>query len=626
MMDAELHTMKVTPQAGQGAGNLSDAGRLPQEPQVVTAPTADSPNQVAGGLLRLSKCHTPQLFALLALLLASLLYFPGTQYLTSDTQIYVPLFEHQHDPSLLTKDPVVQYPHLGLSLYDEIVNGLRTVTDISVQSAIYLHQVVFRMAQITALYAIALALGCGRWQAVWAAALMTATAFISGPSVMVMEYEGVPRGFTFSLALAAVACVLYGRLWLAGTITGLSILYQAGMAYPFLLCFTSYLAFGKQENGPLGWLSRFRYLLPVLAGLAVVVGSSWGEGTGGSASLDLVPDWLAELQKLRASYNYPSLWHPAVLWTPVALGLAAVGAWWRIRRELPACFGWLFFGLPLVGILSIPVAWFLMEKMRWFLMAQFQPARAVAFMYAAAIPVFAAAAFWALRRSKWLEAGGWFLAGLAIPFSNQLVFLAGAIGWPSSRFRFLWAVALAVLAVGAFRLVGDRRATGHPTAGRYRIAGIALAVLLTIAPFWILRSVLNVDAFATDTRSANLTSLSDWASDHTPKDAVFAFPGFGRGGQPGVFRATALRAVYTDWKSGGQVNFSVDFARIWWERWNLVMKEKTFQLDRVPALQALGIDYLVVPPTQAPAGYAALFQNEEFAVFRTADLTGIPAS
>ena len=48
---------------------------------------------------------------------------------------------------------------------------------------------------------------------------------------------------------------------------------------------------------------------------------------------------------------------------------------------------------------------------------------------------------------------------------------------------------------------------------------------------------------------------------------MFLFPDAGHSLYPGLFRSEALRAVYVDWKSGGQVNYLKDFAGEWYTRW-----------------------------------------------------------
>lgn len=556
--------------------------------------------------------HTDRLLSAVPLLVlaliaaAGLLYYPGTQYLTSDTQIYTPLVEHSRDSQVLANDPLVLYPHLGLSLYDESVNAIRWLTGCSVYPALYVHQVLFRFLQVLAGYLIAMGLGAGRWESLWIAAALQTAGFVSGPSVMVVEYDAVPRGYTLTMGLLAIACVMHGRIWLGSVVAGISLFFQAGMAYPFLACFGMYLLFGRREEA---LVRRLRYLLPILGSLGIVFAAAAIQNESGSASLALVPDWLVELHRIRASYNYPSTWHPAVLWVPVGIGGVFLLAAWRFQQHLPSRMMWFVWGTPLVGILSIPFAWFTMEYLRLFLMAQLQPARAVAFMYGLAIPVLLSIAVVAARKQVWLESYAWMVAGLSIPFSTQLVFFTGANGWPAARFRYLWVPSLALLALLVLWLWQ-----------RSRAVAAVLLVLLAVAPFVIHREVLNTNAFATDARNPLVQALAEWASTNTAQDAVFAFPGFGRSSQPGVFRSKALRAVYTDWKSGGQVNFSMEFAKIWWTRWNAVMVETEFTLAQAPLLHSLGIDYLVLLPEQDPGVGNALFRNDKFVAFRCEEL------
>jgi len=547
-------------------------------------------------------------FLLLAMIaVAGLFYFPGTQYLTSDTQIYTPLLENSRNPSVLARDPLVWHPHLGLSFYDEMVNGVRTLTGLPVYPVLFAFQAVFRLVLVWAAFLLGLGICGGRWESLWIAAVVQTTGFIAGPSVMVAEYDAVPRGYTLAIGLLASACVLHSRFWTASLLAGVGLFFQAGVAYPFLACFGLSLLVRREET----LLVRLRFLLPVLVALVSLLVAGVA---GGSASLSLVPDWLAQLHHLRASYNYPSLWHPAVLWVPVGLGCLLFAAGWRLRSQLPGRIHAFLIAAPLVGMFSIPFAWFFMEKLQVFLMAQWQPARAIAFMYAFAVPVFLGAGVIAARHHRWVLSWFWFVAGFSIPFSNQLVFFVGANGWPPSRFRYLWVPALALLALLVFSLW-----TRKP------FLSLVLLLLLIAAPFGILRAVLGINAFASDARTPEIAELADWAAASTAPDAVFAFPGFGRSNQPGVFRSQALRAVYTDWKSGGQVNFDIDFARLWWQRWNEVMAPKEFTLDRAPRLRALGIDYLVLAPPQAPAQPPPLFRNGKFWVYRAEDLSRLVA-
>ena len=65
----------------------------------------------------------------------------------------------------------------------------------------------------------------------------------------------------------------------------------------------------------------------------------------------------------------------------------------------------------------------------------------------------------------------------------------------------------------------------------------------------------------------NWTTSRNGLVRNTPKDAVFQFGDAERRLEPGVFRARAKRALYVDWKAGGQVNFLQPFAMLWAERW-----------------------------------------------------------
>jgi len=88
-----------------------------------------------------------------------------------------------------------------------------------------------------------------------------------------------------------------------------------------------------------------------------------------------------------------------------------------------------------------------------------------------------------------------------------------------------------------------------------------------------------------------LTEVSEWAAANTAKDAVFLFPQSGKSLEPGLFRSQALRAVYVDWKGGGQANFLPSFALEWWSRYQDVMQ----QPQSLAHYRSLGIDYLVFP-------------------------------
>jgi len=117
-------------------------------------------------------------------------------------------------------------------------------------------------------------------------------------------------------------------------------------------------------------------------------------------------------------------------------------------------------------------------------------------------------------------------------------------------------LALAGLALGALWAENRRRSWA--------------VVVASVAAFFVIPiygKVTNYPAL----HIAVLDELCAWARLSAPKSAVFLFPDAGRELQPGVFRAEALRTVYVDWKSGGQVNYFKDFGEQWWSRWQDVM-------------------------------------------------------
>jgi hypothetical protein len=110
-----------------------------------------------------------------------------------------------------------------------------------------------------------------------------------------------------------------------------------------------------------------------------------------------------------------------------------------------------------------------------------------------------------------------------------------------------------------------------------------------------------------------LAELSQWARSSTPLESVFLFPDAGRALYPGIFRGEALRAVYVDWKGGGQVNYLKDFADQWSSRWQTVAGG--FQPADLAKYESMGIQYVVVQERnrlQRPA----IFSNSKYIAYQ----------
>ncbi len=215
----------------------------------------------------------------------------------------------------------------------------------------------------------------------------------------------------------------------------------------------------------------------------------------------------------------------------------------------------------------MPLSWLLLEHAKWALIPQIQPLRVLLFVPLMAQIFTAAAGVTAAKNRRFGEAAIWFVLSYLVPLPLE---------WRP--------VAVAVL-LGALAVIAARRA---PVLG--------LAAFFAIP---VLGGVVNYPRLHTP----DLAQLSNWARTSTPRDAVFLFPDAGHGLAPGIFRAEALRAVYVDWKGGGQINYLKALGEDWWFRWQQTLGAG-FKAGDLPRYEALGIEYIAVQPShrlQRPA-------------------------
>jgi hypothetical protein len=140
-----------------------------------------------------------------------------------------------------------------------------------------------------------------------------------------------------------------------------------------------------------------------------------------------------------------------------------------------------------------------------------------------------------------------------------------------------WRPIAVAVALGALAVIAARRAPALGVAAFFAIP--------------LLAGIVNYPRLHTP----QLAELSRWARASTPRDAVFLFPDAGHGLAPGIFRAEALRAVYVDWKGGGQINYLKELGEQWWFRWQQTVGAG-FEPRDLPKYEALGIQYIVVQP------------------------------
>jgi hypothetical protein len=140
-------------------------------------------------------------------------------------------------------------------------------------------------------------------------------------------------------------------------------------------------------------------------------------------------------------------------------------------------------------------------------------------------------------------------------------------------------------------------------------------VLAALGTFWIIPAAKLFENY-TQVETPELRSLAAWARTSTPEPALFLFPDSGTSTAPGIFRVRALRGLYVDWKSGGQVNYFPEFSRIWWTRWVETGSGRwTPSQADFARLQDMGVDYIVL--IKPARGAAPLFQNAAYSVYAT---------
>jgi hypothetical protein len=541
------------------------------------------------------------LAAAVALLAAlSYLVFPGHTYLQQDSQIYVAILEHLWDSSVLANDPVAARHHVTFTIYDEVALGLRRLTGLGFEPLLVADQLVHRTAGILGVYLIGTALGLSRRRSLLLAAIYALGANVSGPEVLTVEYEPKPRASAVPAVLLAVGCI--ARHWyLAGGIAGaVAFLYHPPTVYPFWLV---YFAMELWPARPEEMKRRIYGIVPLATAiLALLVVSRFQVGGPEPQSFfGAIDPELEQLQKMRARYAWVSLWigdrigHYLVLW-----GIA-VAAFLRLRPAMPAGLRFFAAGLPIVGMLSLPATYLLLEKWKWVLMPKAQPARAVLFVTAMAVILAMAACLRAGTNRRFAEAAAWGVLAFLAPLApNVLVFLPPDPGNPVIVRRAILVVALGALAAAAATLRG---------AAGWTAWGAAL-----VAPFFLIPSFGSVVNYR-QIETPELIELAEWARTHTPKHAVFLFPDASRGLEPGIFRAKALRAIYVDWKGGGQVNMVKAFGQEWWKRWQETMAPP-FEPFRLEEFARLGIDYAVVSAANRVPRREAAFENARFVVYR----------
>ncbi|MGB7761702.1 MAG: hypothetical protein WBL61_17855 [Bryobacteraceae bacterium] len=515
--------------------------------------------------------------AALALALGTFFLFPGHTWLQQDSQIWTAMLEHLRDPAVLRNDILVQQPHVGYTLYDEVALALRSLTGLGFREVLALQQIAFRAVGIWGLMLMATAAGLELGPAVLVAALCSLGAAIAGPAVFTVEYEPTPRAFALPLVICAIGLTAHRRYRAAGIAAACAFLYHAPTTFGFLAIFAVLTLCRRQ----------WRAWIPLaLAGALLAFAAAHQDGAAQQPFWGRIGAPQEHLQRLRASYVWLSAWPLRSIVHHLLLAAALAAAWFRIRRRVPAELRVFVLGLPLLGLASMPLSWLLLERAKWVPIPQLQPMRLLLFLALMMQFLAAVAGAHAALARRWLESGTWFAVACWLALQ------------PVVTEPYHWrrvAVLLLVAAIAA-------------AATRFRVAPLAGAATLVLIPF--AGGVVNYPQLETP----ELRQLSDWAAHSTTRDAVFLFPDAGRSLAPGVFRSEALRAVYVDWKGGGQVNYLRQFGEQWWLRWSATMAPGFHPAD-MPNYGAAGIDYIVLQPQHRQPD-PPIFANPRYLVYK----------
>lgn len=524
--------------------------------------------------------HFATAAASVALALLTFFQFPGHTWLQQDTQIYVPILEHLRDPSVLRNDILVQHPHVAFTLYDEAAIALRSLTGLGFREVLAFQQVATRAAGIWGLILMAEAMGLGLGSAILVAAICSLGAMITGPQVLTTEYEPTPRAFAVPLLLCAVGLAARERLLAAGIAGALAFLYHPPTALPFWGLFAVLLVVRRKWAGLVP--------LPVAVAVLLISARAAGQAVGEQSFFASLTPLQEQLQRMRTAYAWISTWPGTVILHHVLLFAILIAAWLRVRSKCPAVLTFFALGLAALGLASMPTSWLLLERWKWSLVPQVQPMRALLFTALLMQFLTAVAGVYAAAGRRYLEAVAWFAMAFVLPLQPVLLD-------PPMWTRLGLVLALAALTV----LARSRSAVAAP----------AVAVAAFFAIPWAGR-VVNYPRLHTP----ELAQLSAWARSTTPDDAVFLFPDAAHGVYPGIFRSEALRAVYVDWKGGGQVNYLKELGEQWWSRWQQTVGVG-FKPGDLPKYDGLGIQYVVVQARNR-LQQAAVFENAGYSVYR----------
>lgn len=531
--------------------------------------------------------------------------FPGHVYLYEDMPIYLPMLARLWDPTFLRTDFVATRSHLAFTIYGEAPVAFSRLTGFGFREILPAEQFLFRALGILGVYLIGRASRLSERMALFLCGIFSLGATNLGCSVASLEFEPVPRGFAFLLILLALGLVANGRYVAAGIAGAVAFLFHVPATWPFWLLYLGLVLWLGPRSLVRRQLAGFVPL--VCAGILLfVVSRPVVKQSPPEPFFRRLDPMQESLQRMLAPYNWISLWPVRWIEHHVVLAALVVLAIWSLRKGLDNHLRYFLLGLTSLGVLTMPASYLLLERLHWSFIAEFQPMRVLLYVAVVGGIATAAAGINAAQEYRYGRAFLWFAVAYAIPTEpyvwHILLPRLSSLGIPDLHRRVMSVAGFAALACLVVRWQSHQKTWA-------RLALMVAAIL----PFFVLRWYCGVNQFRPRDTPA-VEQLSAWARTETPKDSMFLFPDAGESSDPTIFRALALRSVYADWRSQGQINYFRDFALEWWARWQSTMAhpfDPAHPLRFVPP----EVDHIVVQPGHRIPGGHSVFESPSFLVY-----------
>jgi hypothetical protein len=598
---------------------------------------------------------------------------PGTTFCEEDTQIYLPILQQMLDPSVLRHDLITQYPHTQFTLYDELIVFVTRHSGLDLRAVMRSLHFVFRFFFVLGFFLISKGIRLSDGIAVAVASLMLLGGSVPGPAINIVELEPIPRMMAFSMVVMAMGLLSLRHLYSGTFFACLGYWLHPTTTLPFWggwlwVILTGHLRMGNKQRLLLATLPT-----GAMGVLVYAASRSPSEPSRYFWSL-LDPKWEGLLW-LRTPYDFVSGWTGFQMTLLAGLALILGLAYWRSRHIIGGVLKRLIWPTTLFAGAMLLCSWLFLDCLKMAIMAQVQPARAVLFPVVWVLLLsWVSAVHGSLSKENWAEGILWVMSALAFVVDQYLLlWLWPVLGLESikgillegSHFRrrkfWLRASCFIVQGLAVFWALKSKPFGFNGLSPK---SLTELAILLGLALFlfvflrWFKQKKMTPDAEESVTRlstelhtlrnstgsrvnvpllayvlavfllvpaylrnpwhpadPANVYELADWANRNTPVDSVFLFPDAGRSKVSGYFRYRSQRAIYVDWKGGGQVNFSRRFAREWWHRWQTSMSESQ-PLGSGYRLTGLPVDFVVTKAQNRLLELPLVYQTASFNVYR----------